>query len=157
MLYIYNVSDLLLKRLENGAFDLDFDDESCDLLTTESLENAVVLSLGTFARERSLDNVKSNLNPSIGGWWADSLSDVGMGSNVYESIPGKNVDATVKSVEKEAMEALQWMIGDGVAGSVSCSAKVNGEIVVIAVKIVKPDGGEVNYAYEMNWEATRGI
>ena len=49
------MSDLALKRLEDGTYDLDF--ESYDFRVTDGLENSVILSLGTFSRDSSLDNV----------------------------------------------------------------------------------------------------
>ncbi len=146
----------MLKRLEDGTCDLDF--ESMDLVTTDGLENAVILSLGTFARERSLDNVPTNLKPVRGGWWGDALDDKGtLGGNLYEVLPSKGTDASLREVEKLAGESLQWLVDDGIAKSVVCTAKFKGSLIVFGVVIVKPDGDESNFAYEMNWEATRGI
>ena len=145
-----------MKLLEDGSCDLDFD--STDLLTTDGLENAVLLSLGSFARESSLDNVVSNLEPARGGWWGDALDSEGtIGSHLYESLPSKGDERTLRDVEKKSEEALQWMIDDGIAKFVNCSARFKDDFVVIDVVISKPDGGELSFAYELNWEATHGI
>jgi len=152
------VSDLLLKNLEDGTCDLDFDSVSLDLKTSDSLFNCVTLSLGTFAREKKLEKVISNLNPSIGGWWGDSLNaEYNLGSNVYEAIPGKSVDSSLKDVERLSKDALQWLVDDGIAQSVGCSAKFEGSVIVIGVVIAKPSGEVAEYSYELNWEATSEV
>jgi len=151
------VSDLALKRLEDGTYDLDF--ESYDFRVTDGLENSVILSLGTFSRDSSLDNVKCNIKAAKGGWWADSLDEKNgeLGSRLYESIPGKSVDESSRVAEKLAADALQWMIDDGIASSVNCAANFVENVIVLRISIRKPDGDENTFAYELNWEATSGI
>ena len=147
------MSDLSLKRLEDGFYDLDFD--SVDLQTTDGLENAIILSLGSFARSQSLDYVAANTAPSTGGWWADAVDSVGpIGGNLYEAFPCKGDDAAIERLNTLANDSLQWMVEDGIASSISVSGKTSDNEIVLTVKIEKPDGSESNFAYEINWEAT---
>lgn len=152
------MSDLALKAMPNGSFDLDFDEKSNDLLLTDSLFNAVGISIGTYARDRKAKPGIAVLDPKIGGWWADALDPVGtLGGYLYEAFPGKLTAATAESVKVLVIEALRWMIDDGVAKSVSCEAEVGEESLDLTVVIEKPDGVSEDYRYELNWIATNGI
>lgn len=152
------MSDLALYRRSDGNFDLAFDEGGGDLLTSDSLENAVVISIGTYARERYLGK-SANLKPLIGGWWGDSLDEKGtLGGYLYEAFPGKLTGVTARSVENLISEALSWMVEDGVAKSVGCKAEVaDEEMMNITVTIHRPDGNDDAYAYEIKWMATDGI
>lgn len=153
------MSDLALYRREDGCYDLDFDGAVGDLLTTNTLENAVVISIGTYARERKLGNV-ANLKPVIGGWWGDALDEKGnLGGYLYEAFPGKLVDATARQVETLCSEALNWMVEDGVAKSVSCTAEIaDSETMNLNVLIERPEGeNDEAFLFELNWSATNGI
>lgn len=152
------MSDLALYRREDGCYDLDFDGAVGDLLTTNTLENAIVISIGTYARERKLGKV-ANLKPVIGGWWGDALSEKGnLGGYLYEAFPGKLTEVTARSVENLVNESLVWMVGDGVAKSVSCKTEIADEKTMnVTVTIERPDGGDNAYAYEIKWMATDGI
>ena len=152
------MSDLALYRREDGCYDLDFNGAVGDLLTTNTLENAVVISIGTYARERKLGKV-ANLKPVIGGWWGDALSEKGsLGGYLYEAFPGKLTEVTARSVENLVNESLAWMVEDGVAKSVGCKAKAaDEETMNVTVTIERPDGGDNAYAYEIKWMATDGI
>lgn len=152
------MSDLALFRRSSGDFDLAFDEVKGDLLTSDSLENAVVISIGTYARERNLGKV-ANLKPNVGGWWGDAISENGnLGGYLYEAFPGKLTEVTARSVENLISEALSWMVEDGVAKSVGCKAEIAAEETMnITVTIERPDGGDNAYAYEIKWMATDGI
>ena len=152
------MSDLALYRRNDGDFDLAFDEGRGDLLTTESLENTVAISIGTYARERNLGNV-ANLKPNVGGWWGDALDENGtLGGYLYEAFPGKLTESTADDVETLAGEALQWLVDDGVAKSVSCDASISdGEILILNVMIERPEGENEAFLFEMNWSATDGI
>lgn len=152
------MSDLALFRRSSGDFDLAFDEVKGDLLTSDSLENAVVISIGTYARERNLGKV-ANLKPNVGGWWGDALDEKGnLGGYLYEAFPGKLTEVTARSVENLISEALSWMVEDGVAKSVGCKAEIaDEETMNVTITIQRPDGSDDAYAYEIKWMATDGI
>lgn len=152
------MSDLALYRRSSGDFDLAFDEVKGDLLTSDSLENAVVISIGTYARERKLGKV-ANLKPNVGGWWGDALDEKGnLGGYLYEAFPGKLTEVTARSVENLVSEALSWMVEDGVAKSVGCKAEIaDEETMNVTITIQRPDGSDYAYAYEIKWMATDGI
>lgn len=152
------MSDLALHRREDGCFDLDFSEADHDLLTTDSLENVVIISIGTYARERNLNKV-ANLSPVVGGWWGDALDEKGtLGGYLYEAFPGKLTDGTARQIETLVVDALRWMANDGVAKSVKCGAEIVGnEVMSIQITIERPDGESVAMLYEIKWKATDGI
>lgn len=156
------MSDLALKSMPNGSFDLDFSEESKDLLLTDSLYNAVAISIGTYARDRNLKPNAAVLEPQIGGWWADAIDPLGtLGGYIYEAFPGKLTSETFDKIKELVVEALNWMVEDGIAKSVDCEVteKIDdeNELVEIEVTIEKPDGTTDDYKYELNWKATNGI
>lgn len=154
------MSDLALYRRSDGYFDLDFDKSRGDLLTSDTIENAVIISIGTHARERKLGR-NANLKPCVGGWWGDALDDKGvLGGYLYEAFPGKLTASTAKSVENLVKESLQWMIDDGVAKSVDCSSNIINEdkVLTLSVVVTRPDGKKEDpFLYELKWKATDGI
>lgn len=152
------MSDLALKGLPNGAFDLDFDEKSNDLLLTDSLFNSVAISIGTYARNRDLAAGVAVLNPQIGGWWADAIDPLGtLGGYLYEAFPGKLIQATADKIKALVVEALDWMKSDGVAKSVDCETEMADDELDLTVTIEKPDGESEDFRYELNWVATNGI
>ncbi len=149
------MGDLALYRRNDGNFDLDFDAESGNLRLSESLENAVAISIGTFARERSAGSGAS-IGPKIGGFFGDALDESGtLGGYLYEAFPGKREEASLRDLESSASQSLRWMLDDGVAKAVSCTAKFSGENgVELSVTVEKPDGTSEFYKFEANWRAT---
>lgn len=157
--FIFGImSDLALTRREDGDFDLAFDAGRGDLLTTDSLENSVIISIGTYARERNLGNA-ANLKPNVGGWWGDALDEEGtLGGYLYEAFPGKLTEETAEAVENLCAEALKWMVDDGVAKAVNCEAGiVENAVLNLVVTIERPEGDSEVFLYEFNWSATDGI
>jgi phage gp46-like protein len=151
------MSDLALYCRHDGSYDLNFDETLGDLVKTESLENVIILSIGTYARARNLGN-GANLKPTLGGWWGDALDDKGtLGGYIYEAFPGKLNDATARSLKKLVEESLEWMVNDGVVKSISCSAFIEGKTVVINVLIVNNDGDDEKFDYTLKWGDTDGI
>ena len=153
------MSDVALIARPDGSFDLDFDEKSKDLRLTDSLYSFVAISIGTYARNRNLKPNSAVLEPQIGGWWADALDSLGtLGGYIYEAYPGPLSESTLSKVKDLVVEALQWMIDDGVAKSVDCNVTVGEkDVVTISVTIEKPDGANDDYKYELNWNATDGI
>lgn len=153
------MSDIALTAKQDGSFDLDFDEKSKDLVLSDSLYNAVAISIGTYARDRNLKPNSAVLDPQLGGWWADALDPLGtLGGYLYEAYPGKISDSTLTKVKELVAEALQWLIDDGVAKTVKCDVRADeNDIVTVAVAIEKPDGATDDYKYELNWKSTNGI
>ena len=143
------MSDLALHRRSDGNFDLDFDEAVGDLRLDDGFENAVAISIGSFARDERLGQ-SANLRPCLGGWWGDALYEKGsLGGFVYKVISGKLTDASARDAKKYAVDALSWLIDDGVAKSIDCESKVDGENVVLNISLTFANGSVFSETYKM--------
>lgn len=124
-----------------------------DLLADNGLENAVLISLFTNRYVPSEDlppNVESNE-----GWWADGISDpaddrIGSRLWVFDRVGKINTD-TRNGMVDACEEALEWMIEDGIAKSVSVSGEVVfGERIDLSIEIVRPDAA--NNFFQFVWD-----
>jgi phage gp46-like protein len=146
------MSDLALSQSANGRFDLDFSGN--DLHLTDSLKNAVLLSLGIWASGRVTDG-NAVLEPQISGWWGSSLDDIELGSTIWKSFSDKVGEPVLDKIDAAVTQALKWMIDDGVAKDVVPDTSIlSKNSVEIVVKIVRPDSSEEEYKWQVNWEAT---
>lgn len=143
------MSDLAMTRSSNGFFDLEF--SRGDFVLTNSLRNCVLLSLGCWARDEEITEV-ATIEPSIGGWWGNSLEDVEIGSQIWKLFKQKLDDPTALNAAAAAEKALKWMVDDGVAKSVAADAVINGKILEMTVSIQKPDASGEKFRWQINWE-----
>lgn len=143
------MSDLALVKKPNGMYDLDFGNG--DLKLSNSLKNAVLLSLSCWSKGQDIHDV-ADLDPKIGGWWGNALETVEIGSEIWKLFRQKLNDQTANDAKSAAEKALKWMIDDGVAKEISVSALVIGVVLGLLVKIVKPDGTNEEFRWQVNWE-----
>lgn len=143
------MSDLALVKKQNGLYDLDF--HNGDLILSKSLKNAVLLSLACWSRGEDVRDV-ANLKPEIGGWWGNALETVEIGSEIWKLFRQKLNDATANNAKAAAEKALKWMVDDGVAKEIGVNSLVVGKILALIVKIVKPDGTNEEFRWQVNWE-----
>ena len=143
------MSDIALHRRSDGNFDLDFDEAVGDLRTDDGIENAVVISIGSFARDRRLDS-DANLKPCVGGWWGDSFDENGfLGGYIQEVLSGKLTEAAARASKKIVSDALSWLLDDGVATNVDCSSKNDGDCVVLDITLALADGSVFSRSYKV--------
>lgn len=144
------MSDLALKRTKNGRYDLDY--SRGDLVLTDKLENAVLLSLACWSRDDSKKGI-ANLSPDMGGWWGNSLEDVEIGSKLWK-LTNESTDASANKAEIEAKKSLKWMIDDGVAKDVVVNSEIKGGVVLLRINVIRPDSSKEEYRWQVNWEAS---
>lgn len=102
----------------------------CDWVVTpqgmsqdDTLSSAIIISLFTDARALPTDDYQGDPR----GYWADALTITGeapvqLGSRLWLLRREKQIPATLRRAEQYAREALQWLIDDGIAQSVSVAA-----------------------------------
>jgi len=112
-----------------------------NIVTDDSLETAVLISLFTRGRARPGDVLPEPLG-NRGGYWGDSYPDVPgdqMGSRLWllsRSIASQEV---VNQAQVYSQEALDWMVVDGVARSVVAETERRAEdVLAFKVSIEKP-------------------
>jgi phage gp46-like protein len=112
-----------------------------NFVSNELLYTAVMISL--FSRRRANDDdVLPTQSPNRGGWWADAYAEVDgdkIGSRLWLLNRSTLNQSTLNLAREYALEALQWMVDDGIASSVDVSASMLGqEILVLTVNITRP-------------------
>lgn len=141
---------------------LEFADN--DVVTTESLLSAVLVSLFTDARAHDDDPVPDELVGDRRGWWGDATNTAmvndSVGSRLWLLEREKNTAQVVYRAKAYIEEALQWMIDEGVCAAVDVvteSQRVgNSGTIMLAyqIKLTKPDGTTEAYKFEQEWRAT---
>ena len=127
--------------------------ENDDLKSEEGLRTAVVISLATDARAKPEQTDQSS--EDLRGYWADiDPASPKTGSLLWTLTRSKQVPSTLRPMEKYAREALQWMVDDGIAKSVSVVASdLRTGVWALDVTITKPDGTASNFRYGGEWDA----
>lgn len=132
----------MIALLYDNATQLsDLSRDGGNILTDEGLETAAFISL--FTRRAALpDDVLPEPQAPRGGWWADPYADVEgdlIGSRLWLLSRSKASQATVNLARLYAEEAVQWMVEDGIAESVTAEAERHADgVLAFRVEIVKP-------------------
>lgn len=144
------MTDLALQILDDGSFDL----EVCcnDLATTDGLESAVAISL--FTNSRAPDDVELPPGANRGGWWGESYPDIEgdvMGSHLWLLTREKQTTEVLQRAERYARTALQWLLDDGVASTVSIIASYPlVGVLALAIDITDARGGRSRFAFALD-------
>lgn len=107
--------------MEHGA---DYALDALGLTEDDGLETAVIISLFTDRRANADDTIPDGSNDRR-GWWADAFNDVvndKIGSRLWLLSREKQLSAVLVRAREYAMEALQWLVDDGVAQAVDVVA-----------------------------------
>lgn len=149
-------TDLACDQGTDGMFDLEVDAATGDFRLTGGLETTVIVSLFSDRRARK-DEVADPMRRR--GWDGDLVPDVpgdvhGSGLWLYEQRrlgPGD-----YGGVRLEAEAALAWMVGEGLARSVTADATPipAKRQMQLRVSLTEPDGGVTSKAYVLA-DATR--
>jgi phage gp46-like protein len=126
--------------------------EMGDIAKDEGLETAVLISLYTDRRVTVAELPPNETDQ--GGWWADTFEQEGdgTGSKIWLLNKSKANDQTIAQMETYAAEALQWMIDDGVARSISIEASYDeNKNLLLEISVTKPTGDEPN-VYSLLWD-----
>jgi phage gp46-like protein len=119
------------------------------------LKTAVVISLFTDRRAASDDALPAG-DQDRRGWWGDSLaSDDGdqIGSLLWLLLREKQTAAVLRRAETYAQDALQWLVDDRIALSVTVIAEwVSRGLLGLAITIERPNAEPVEFEFNHLWE-----
>lgn len=135
--------------------DLDFGDP---------LENAVLMSLFTW--RRAADDDALPVDGERQGWWADTFaappanapaSTDQIGSRLW-LLSRTQIDETTPELARGyAIEALAWLVDDGIAARVDVVAeRIGTSSLALAVTVIRDDGTARDFRFDDIWEALRG-
>ncbi|MGY2732397.1 phage GP46 family protein [Sphingomonas sp. UYP23] len=92
-----------------------------DLEAGDDLFTAVLISLFTDA-QADIDDVISDGSNDPRGWWGDLGEDVRIGSKIWLLSRSKQTEEVRVKAETYLAAALQWLVDDQVAASISVTA-----------------------------------
>lgn len=124
------------------------------LAEDDGLETAVVLSLFT---DRVAAEGDAAVEPTARrGWWGDAYPEVAgdqIGSRLWQLAREKQLPAVLARAELYAKEALQWLVDDGVASSVTVQAEVVRQGVLgLLVTITRSATPVIRFRFESFWK-----
>ena len=122
----------------------------------DGLETAVILSLFT---DRLADPGDTGLATTARrGWWGDAYAESAgdlIGSRLWLLAREKRTPVVLSRAELYAREALQWLVDDGVASSVTVQAQSQGqlgEVLALTVAITRSTKPVVQFRFESFWK-----
>jgi phage gp46-like protein len=123
-----------------------------DVLTGQDLETACLTSLFSDALATP-DFIPTDGTTDRRGWWADTYLDTPLGSNLWQLDRAKTTRANLGLARTTALNALQWLVADGVAVQVLCNTVwLSPTMMGIAVAIVKPNGTQTRFMFGWAWQ-----
>jgi phage gp46-like protein len=127
---------------DNQAQESDINRNSGNILTDETFETAVYISL--FTRRKALDDDElPDTRSHREGWWADEYADIEndfIGSRLWLLSREGATNATMATAKVYIQEALQWMIDDGIAESIDVIVeRQQSHCLVFQVNITRPN------------------
>lgn len=129
-------------------FDLSLDVLKADLLASDSLQTAVVLSL---LCDRTASESDVPAGEDRRGWWADAFaqnqSDK-FGSRLWLLAREKRTPETTMRARSYIIEALQWLIDDGLATAVDATVFAAGTDWLVAQVQINLKAGSRQYRFE---------
>ncbi|SIT50433.1 Mu-like prophage protein gp46 [Paraburkholderia piptadeniae] len=123
------------------------------LQTGDDLETAVLISLFSDRQAAADDEIPDGTtNPR--GWWGDLDSDTQIGSRLWLLSRAKQTTETLQRANDYIVEALQWLIDDGVVASFDIAVEWTqaGRLGALIVAH-KTNGTTTSVAYQSLWSA----
>lgn len=143
----------IFASLEQGA---DYAQDGLGLIEDDGLETAVLISLFTDRLANDDDEIPDGSGDRR-GWWADALNDDStdkIGSRLWLLSREKQLPTVLVRAREYALEALQWMVADGVAQSVDVDASNPRDgILALVISITRPEHPVTQYRFETFWKA----
>lgn len=144
---------------DEGIFDLAIDDDTRDLVTTDGLESAILVSLFS-DRRAAADEVADPMKRR--GWIGNLVSEVpgdNHGSGLWLHEQDRLTADRATAVRVEAEQSLDWMIEEGLAGA------TQGRVIrdpasrrtYLTIDLQEPEGGSTSRAYQLADATRNGI
>ncbi len=140
------------------SFTADLSMQLGDIVTGREIETAVIMSIFTWRRANSDDELPEG-ETSRQGWWADTYADVPndkIGSRIWLARRRKMTQATQVFIYDCLVECLQWLIDDEIAVKIDIETERQG-LSTLAIKIIihEASGAETALRYSFIWEAMK--
>lgn len=151
------MTDLALKRFSldgnlRPSFDITIAEG--DLARDDGLETAVILSL-FLDRRANADDALPTGETDRRGWWADAYQDADRhtGSRLWLLRRETTTPQVVQRFREYCLEALNWMVKQGVARSVNVTAtRYDNHTVRVSIEIRRASGD----SWSASWAVALG-
>ncbi len=152
-----NAADI---RLAWCDFDSDIIVDAGDLVAEDGLKTAVILSL-FLDRRADPDDALPDGTGDLRGSWMDAYpvetNDL-IGSKLWLLAREKNLQSVINRAREYAQEALEWMIEDGIAETVTVDAQSQDHHrLALSIALSRPDGRDIQYRFQLLWEAEHAL
>jgi phage gp46-like protein len=118
----------------------DIAQDGIDLLTDDSIETAVIISLFTDRRAEPGDAIPDGTD-NRRGYWGDAYRARPIGSRLWLLSRESQLASVLTDAETYAAEALQWLLDDGLASALAITATNPAfEMLALRIDITLPDG-----------------
>jgi phage gp46-like protein len=128
--------------------------ESPGLAADYGLETAVIISLFTDRRAEPGDTIPDGTDHRR-GWWGDAFPDADgdlIGSRLWLLSREKQLQSVVNLARGYALEALQWLVDDGVARRVEVDAEiVRTGVLGLDIHIYRASEAAAQYRFSLFW------
>lgn len=118
------------------------------------LETAVIISLFSDRRAAADDILPEGADRR--GWWGDVYSGLDgdrIGSRLWLLHREKQLPAVLVKTREYAMEALQWLVEDGIAAAVDVQTEiVRTGVLGLLIEIRQPAKPPVRFRFEQFWK-----
>ena len=124
------------------------------LATDDGLKAAILHSLFSDARAQDGDLEDPGADPR--GWWGDALGPEGdvYGSRRWLIAREKQTPATLARVRKYDLQALNWLVTDGIASAVEIEAAWAGPGQLRErIALTLADGQKSEYQFQLPWSS----
>ena len=122
--------------------------ENGDLQLGKSLENAVIVSIGSDSR---IAEKKFSGKLADDGWWGEpSFENDLWGSRLFTILKRKKDGNALLLAEHYVKKSLQWMIDDGVVESVDVDVGYDNASLLLNISLSKKSEKET-FKYEFAW------
>ena len=136
------------------TFSADLAIVAGDLATDAGLQGAFLVSLFTDARARP-DDVLPYEGADRRGWWGDvGAAEAGdqTGSRLWLLAREKRTPRVIAQAREMALEAVNWVVRDGVAAELDVTAEPFGaDGVAFAIFVTRP-GGPTRQRFDFVWK-----
>lgn len=140
---------------DDGLFTADLAQDGAGLAVEQGLKTAIIVSLFTDRRARADDPLPQE-GADRRGWWGDVAAPIEgdqIGSRLWLLRRSKMTAKVVEQAREFCVDALQWLVEDGVASGVEVTTQaMSPDVLAIAVVVTRADG-PARQKFDFVWEA----
>ena len=135
------------------------------LQAENGLETAIVISLFTDRRAEPDDELPAEATDRR-GWWGDvapplvdgrPVEGARIGSRLWLLSREKQMPIVVERARQYCIEALAWMIEDGICDHIDVEAEiVRTGVLGVGITIYRPDVNAISFKYDYAWQGQEG-